>query len=52
MVAPVVLLALVTIAIGLFPQPLLELAGRAGDQLLDPGAYRAAVGLATGGGAP
>ena len=52
MVAPVVLLAVVTILIGLFPQALLELAGQAGDQLLDASAYHAAVDLATGPGAP
>jgi multicomponent Na+:H+ antiporter subunit D len=52
MVAPVVVLALVTIALGLFPQTLLDWAGRAGDQLLDPSAYRAAVDLAIDGGAP
>jgi len=52
MVAPVVLLAVVTILIGLFPQALLELAGQAGDQLLDANAYHAAVDLATGPGAP
>ncbi|MDX1388880.1 MAG: Na+/H+ antiporter subunit D [Acidobacteriota bacterium] len=50
MVAPVVVLAVVTILIGLFPQALLDLAGQAGDQLLDPSGYRAAVGLATGAG--
>jgi multicomponent Na+:H+ antiporter subunit D len=52
MVGPIVVLALVTVAIGLFPQTLLELAGQAGDQLLDPSSYRAAVGLAVGGEAP
>jgi multicomponent Na+:H+ antiporter subunit D len=52
MVAPVVVLAAVTIALGLFPQTLFEAAARAADQLLDPAAYRAAVGLASTGGAP
>jgi len=50
MVAPIVVLALVTIAIGLVPQPLMALAERAADGILDPAAYRAAVGLASGGG--
>jgi hypothetical protein len=40
------------VAIGLFPQELLEVAGRAGDQLLDPAAYRAAVGVVVEGGTP
>jgi formate hydrogenlyase subunit 3/multisubunit Na+/H+ antiporter MnhD subunit len=52
MLAPVVLLAVVTILIGLFPQALLGLAGQAGDQLLDASAYGAAVDLATGAGTP
>jgi multicomponent Na+:H+ antiporter subunit D len=52
MLAPVVLLAVVTVLIGLFPQALLDLAARAGDQLLDASTYRAVVGLATGQGAP
>ncbi len=50
MVAPIVALALVTVAIGLVPQPLMALAERAADGILDPAAYRAAVGLASGGG--
>ena len=50
MVAPILLLALVTLAIGLVPQPLMALAERAADGILDPAAYRAAVGLVTGGG--
>jgi multicomponent Na+:H+ antiporter subunit D len=52
MLAPVVVLAIVTILIGLFPQTLLGLAGQAGDQLLDSSAYLSAVGLATGVAAP
>jgi multicomponent Na+:H+ antiporter subunit D len=52
MLAPVILLAVVTVLIGLFPQTLLDLAGRAGDQLLDASTYRAVVGLATGQGMP
>jgi multicomponent Na+:H+ antiporter subunit D len=52
MLAPVVLLAIVTVLIGLFPQVLLDLAGRAGDQLLDPDTYRTVVDLATAKGAP
>ena len=47
-VVPVTLLAIVTLGIGFFPQPLLDLAGRAADQLLDPAAYLRAV--ASGGG--
>ena len=50
MVAPVVVLAALTVAIGLAPEPLMAFAGRAADSILDPAAYRAAVGLATGGG--
>jgi multicomponent Na+:H+ antiporter subunit D len=46
MLLPVVVLAIVTILIGLFPQALLGLAGQAGDQLLDSSAYLAAVDLA------
>jgi multicomponent Na+:H+ antiporter subunit D len=52
LVAPVVCLALVTLAIGLFPGPLFELAGRAAEELLDPAPYLEAVGLASPGGAP
>jgi multicomponent Na+:H+ antiporter subunit D len=52
MVAPVVVLALVTIAIGLFPQTLLDMARLAADQLLDPSPYRVAVGMVSGAGAP
>jgi multicomponent Na+:H+ antiporter subunit D len=52
MVAPVVVLAAITIALGLFPQTLFEAAARAADQLLDPAAYRSAVGLVSTGGAP
>jgi multicomponent Na+:H+ antiporter subunit D len=49
MVAPTVVLAAVTLAIGIWPQPLLAVADRVGDVLLDPAAYRALVGLTTGG---
>jgi multicomponent Na+:H+ antiporter subunit D len=49
LLAPAVMLALLTALIGLFPGPLFDLAGRAADELLDPTAYIAAVGLATGG---
>jgi multicomponent Na+:H+ antiporter subunit D len=52
MVAPVVVLAAVTILLGLFPQILFEAAARAADQLLDPAAYRTAVALVSLGGAP
>ncbi len=45
LVAPIAMLALVTLLIGLFPQPLFEFAGQAADQLLDPSAYAEAVGL-------
>jgi len=50
MAAPIVLLAGVTVAIGLLPQPLLALAERAAERVLDPAAYRAASGLLAGGG--
>jgi len=46
MVVPVAVLAALTIAIGLAPQPLLTVADRAAAELLDAGAYRAAAGLA------
>ena len=49
---PIVALALVTIAIGVYPQLLLELAGAAADQLLDPKLMVEAVGLQVLGGAP
>lgn len=39
LVAPVVALVLLTVMIGLFPGPLIELARQAADELLDPGAY-------------
>jgi formate hydrogenlyase subunit 3/multisubunit Na+/H+ antiporter MnhD subunit len=48
MVAPVVVLAVLTVAIGLAPQPLMELAHRAAGELLDVNAYRAAAGLVGG----
>jgi multicomponent Na+:H+ antiporter subunit D len=44
MVAPIVLLAALTLAIGLVPGPLLDFAHRAADSVLDPAAYRAVVG--------
>ncbi len=42
---PIACLAAVTVAIGLWPQPLLRLSDRAAAQLLDPAAYRRAVQL-------
>jgi multicomponent Na+:H+ antiporter subunit D len=50
MVAPVVMLAVITVAIGLWPQALMEIAERAADGVLDPAAYRAVVGLHSGAG--
>lgn len=47
MTAPIVLLTLVTIGMGVAPEPLLAVAERAAAQLLDPSAYKAAV-LGTG----
>ncbi|MEO0681126.1 MAG: proton-conducting transporter membrane subunit [Pseudomonadota bacterium] len=41
--APVAMLTLVTVAIGVAPEPLLTVAERAAEQLLDPAAYKAAV---------
>lgn len=43
LLAPVVVLALLTLAIGLAPEPLYALAKRAADQLMDPAAYIHAV---------
>ena len=43
MAAPVVLLALVTLMIGLVPQPLLEYAAQAARELLDPSIYARGV---------
>jgi multicomponent Na+:H+ antiporter subunit D len=43
MVAPIVALALLTVAIGLAPQALFEVADRAAAELLDPSAYLAAL---------
>lgn len=40
---PMVLLALITLALGLTAGPLLDLSVRAGEQLLDPSGYRQAV---------
>lgn len=48
MVAPIVLLAALTVAIGLLPQPLLEVAHRAASELLDVEGFRGAS--APGGG--
>ncbi|HSO23384.1 MAG TPA: proton-conducting transporter membrane subunit [Chondromyces sp.] len=48
MVVPIVLLAAVTVVIGLVPQPLFAVAERAAAELLDLEAYRAAVGIAGG----
>ncbi|MGD8441300.1 MAG: proton-conducting transporter membrane subunit, partial [Holophagae bacterium] len=45
MVAPIALLAALTVAIGLYPQALLGVADRAAVELLDVDAYRAAAGL-------
>lgn len=43
MIVPPVVLALMTVGIGLFPSILLDLSTRAAEQLLDPTAYREAV---------
>jgi multicomponent Na+:H+ antiporter subunit D len=51
LVTPSVLLVALTLLIGLCPSVLYDLARRAAEQLLDPVAYRTAVGL-LGGGAP
>jgi multicomponent Na+:H+ antiporter subunit D len=40
---PIAALALLTVVIGLFPEPFLVIATRAADELLDPSAYLAAV---------
>ncbi|MHC4932800.1 MAG: Na+/H+ antiporter subunit D [Planctomycetota bacterium] len=47
LVAPSVLLALITLAIGFFPGPLFDLADRAADQMIDPKDYIDAVKLET-----
>jgi multicomponent Na+:H+ antiporter subunit D len=39
MVAPVVVMAAMTVLIGLAPEPLYRLARAAADELLEPGAY-------------
>ena len=44
MVLPICVLALITLAIGVYPQALLEVATRAADQLLDPESYATIVG--------
>jgi len=41
--SPIILLAAIIVIIGLAVQPFLILSARAADQLLDPGAYIAAV---------
>jgi multicomponent Na+:H+ antiporter subunit D len=43
MVVPIVILAALTVAIGLWPQALFEIANRAATELLDPKAYLAAL---------
>lgn len=43
MLLPIIAMALLTVAIGLFPGPLLDLAGRAAGQLMDPNVYIEAV---------
>ena len=43
MLAPVLTLALVTVLLGLFMEPLIQYALAAADQLLDPQAYITAV---------
>ncbi|GAB3651963.1 Na+/H+ antiporter subunit D [Echinicola sediminis] len=43
MIIPVMILALITLGIGIFPAGLLELAGRASEQLINPEAYINAV---------
>ena len=48
LVAPVAALALITVVIGLWPEVLMRIATSAADGVLDPAAYRAAVGLVTG----
>jgi len=48
MVAPMVVLALLTVAIGLAPQALFDVADRAAVELLEPDAYLAALGVAGG----
>jgi multicomponent Na+:H+ antiporter subunit D len=45
MVLPIAVLAALTVAIGLMPQPLLAVADRAAAELLDVAAYSAAAGL-------
>ncbi len=48
LVGPIVVLAALTVAIGLYPQGLLAVSRRAADQLLDRDGYVAAVGLRPG----
>jgi multicomponent Na+:H+ antiporter subunit D len=49
MVIPIVVLAALTVAIGVFPQPLFDVADRAASELLDTGTYRSWVGAPGGG---
>jgi multicomponent Na+:H+ antiporter subunit D len=44
-VAPVVALAAMTLAIGLYPDPLLSFAEDAAAQIMDPSSYLAALGV-------
>jgi multicomponent Na+:H+ antiporter subunit D len=43
MIVPAVVLALMTVGIGIFPSILLDVSSKAAEQLLDPSAYREAV---------
>ena len=52
LLVPAVGLAVLTLLIGLFPDFLFDLAGRAAGELLDPTPYLEAVGAVTAGGAP
>ena len=45
LVVPIVILAMLTLAIGLMPQPLLAVADRAASELLDLDTFRATLGL-------
>jgi multicomponent Na+:H+ antiporter subunit D len=49
MIVPIVILAMLTVTIGLAPQPLFAVADRAAAELLDLEAYRATLGLLGGG---
>jgi formate hydrogenlyase subunit 3/multisubunit Na+/H+ antiporter MnhD subunit len=48
MLVPIVLLAALTVGIGLVPQPLYEVADRAAAELLDQGNYQTSAGLVGG----